>query len=167
MSLPQRKLPRLQDFDYSQDGVYFITICTYQRKNTLSKINPSQDLETATTELTPIGMITEKYLMEIPRQFPFANVELFSIMPNHVHILLSLLDNANTKNDISKIIGQTKSLISKECREKFGINKVFQTSFYDHVIRNEKDYSETFNYILHNPGKWIYDKYYSDGTIAT
>ena len=82
-------------------------------------------------------------------------------MPNHVHILISLLNN-DGKTSIPQIIGSFKSLVTKECREKYSASNLFQVSYNDHIVRNEKDYNEIFNYIIHNPGKWIYDCFYNE-----
>ena len=162
MELKKRKPIRLKDFDYSQDGVYFITICTEGRRNILSTIDINQDLETAKTKLTPIGVIVEQELLRLPEKYPNMNIDTYIIMPNHIHVLISVINEEKSGSLLQDMVKTYKSITTKICREKFAIQKVFQRSFYDHIIRSEKDYNNTFSYIQTNPGKWIYDKYYAD-----
>ena len=162
MELKQRKQIRLKDFDYSQDGVYFITICTEGRKNILSTIDINQDLETAKTKLTPIGLVAEQELFALCEKYPNIAIDTYIIMPNHIHILISILNEKENGKMLQDMVKTYKSMTTKICREKFRTNKIFQRSFYDHIIRNEKDYNNTFSYIETNPGKWIYDRFYAD-----
>ena len=167
MKFPIRKDIRLKDFDYSQDGIYFITICSENRKNIFSKIKIKQDLESATAELTEIGLIAEKHIGLLEQRYNFIEIIAHTIMPNHIHLLISVLNETDKKEKISNIIRAYKSLVSTDCAKLLNKRNIFQRSYFDHVIRNEKDLYNTISYIEHNPGKWIYDKYYSDGTIAT
>ena len=163
MTLPKRKIIRLDGFDYSQDGVYFITICTKDHKCLLSKINKEQELEDAVVDLTPLGEIAQKHLIELSEKHPHIEIPIYVIMPNHIHIMISILNtDSNTKKSVSDFVCAYKSLVAIECNKVFQIKDLFQRSFFDHIIRNEKDYNNIFNYVLHNPGKWIYDRYYSE-----
>ena len=60
------------------------------------------------------------------------------------------------------IVCAYKSLTTRECKKIKPIKKLFQTSFYEHIIRNEKDYNEIVAYISGNPDKWLFDKLYSE-----
>ncbi|MBR4950995.1 MAG: transposase, partial [Clostridia bacterium] len=91
MKFPIRKDIRLKDFDYSQDGIYFITICSENRKNIFSKIKIKQDLESATVELTEIGLIAEKHIGLLEQRYNFIEIIAHTIMPNHIHLLISVL----------------------------------------------------------------------------
>lgn len=157
-----RKNPRLKDYDYSQDGTYFITFCIKDRKNIFGRINKEQDLENAETSLNLFGNIAKKHIEEIQKRFDSINVDTYVIMPNHIHLLISVINkNENTKQHLSETIGALKSLITIECR-KNGSNMSFQSSYFEHIIRNQKDYDKHFDYIIHNPGTWINDKLYSE-----
>lgn len=162
MELPKRKNTRLKEYDYSQNGLYFVTICTENKEKTLSTIDIEQDIETAETTLTRIGNIAEKYLVDLENRYPFVKIDTYVIMPDHIHFLIAVLNDTDKKKQLSSMVCSYKSLVTKEVREKYGINKIFQRSYFDHIIRNEKDHKNTFSYIIRNPGKWIYDKYYSD-----
>jgi REP element-mobilizing transposase RayT len=84
-------------------------------------------------------------------------------MPNHIHAIL-ILDEAvgvRPRPTISDIVCAYKSLTTRECKKVRPIDKLFQTSFYEHVIRGRKDYDEIAEYILNNPRHWELDKLYS------
>ncbi|HOY61179.1 MAG TPA: transposase [Candidatus Woesebacteria bacterium] len=74
---------RLKNWDYSSDGFYFITICTKDRENYFG------DIQNDKMKLSQIGMVTQKYLLQIPMHYKNILIDEFSIMPNHVHILLN------------------------------------------------------------------------------
>ena len=87
--LPKRKNIRLQNYDYSSNGCYFITICTEHRKNLLSTIVGGDDLGAPKKiVLKPYGKITEKYILSIEEAYETVKVENYIIMPNHIHLLL-------------------------------------------------------------------------------
>ncbi len=167
MELPKRKIIRLKDYDYSQDGLYFVTICAKDKMNLFGAINKNQELENAVVNLSDIGKIAEKHLIKLQTRYSFIKIHSYIIMPNHIHTIIEVLNETDKKEELSRIIQAYKSLVSKECREVLGIYKLFQRSYYDHIIKNEKELEKTVFYIIQNPGRWIYDKYYSDGTIAT
>ena len=87
-------------------------------------------------------------------------------MPNHIHLLLFIYNNGtgNPSPTVGNIIGWFKYNTTKSVNEEYKSagNKLWQRSFYDHIIRDEKDYMEKLNYILSNPLKWADDEYYSD-----
>ena len=146
MVLPKRKPNRLNDFDYSQNGAYFVTICTQDRKKILSEIVGDD----AHIVPKPYGRIAEKYIRNVPE------IEKYVIMPDHIHMLI-LLDNGSMwastpTNKIASIVRSIKVLVAKEIGES-----IFQRSYYDHVIRNQRDYDEIWEYIENNPKKWILD----------
>ena len=150
MELPQRKQNRITEYDYSQNGAYFITVCTHDRKKILSKIVGDD----AHIVPSPYGQVIEKYMRNVPE------IEKYVIMPDHIHMLIRL-DNGpmwasaptdlqnRTKNRISGIVRSLKILSTKEIGQS-----IFLRSFYDHVIRNQQDYDEIWQYIENNPRKW-------------
>ena len=84
-NLPKRKHPRLKEYDYSSDGVYFVTICTQNKRHLLSQI-VGRGLAPA-VELMDYGKIAEQQLILIQDRFPFVEVDSYVIMPNHIHII--------------------------------------------------------------------------------
>ena len=159
MELPKRKPNRLTEYDYSTPNAYFITVCTQERKNLFwadagAVIDCPENIP-----LTNLGMMVKQVIYDITRHYPAIMVNHAVVMPNHIHLLLQI----NTDIDgrpmaaptISTVINQTKGVISK----KAGFS-VWQKGFYDHVIRNDNDYRDIWNYIEGNPSKWAEDKLY-------
>lgn len=145
MVLPQRKKIRVGEYDYSQCGAYFVTICTQNRRPILSNIVGDD------AHIVPkrYGQIAEKYLKNA------AEIEKYVIMPDHIHMLIRLEEQGAEKRSpqasrIASIVRSIKTLTTKEIGEP-----IFQRSYYDHVIRNQRDYNEIWEYIENNPRKWM------------
>lgn len=167
--LPNRKPLRLRDYDYSSPGACFVTICTKDRKCILSRITVGADaLGGPSLTLTETGKIVEKYIVSTNR-IDGLHVDNYVIMPNHVHMILRIETgsfetnggppraSAPTTAIIPNAVGALKRLVQRETGEK-----IFQRSYYEHVIRNERDYLEIWNYIDTNPAKWAEDRYDSE-----
>jgi len=174
-----RRSIRLKEYDYSSPGEYFVTICAFQRKCIFGNIiNESVHLSHA-------GEIIKRYWEGIPKHYENVALDEFIVMPNHIHGIIVLTEpvgaNSNPPNKInlvgaihesplqtirqrrnmklSKIIGRFKMTSSKEinlmCQTQ-GI-PVWQRNYYEHIIRDEKDFENTRDYIIHNPLKWFCD----------
>ena len=158
--MEQRKKNRLPGHDYSQPGAYFITICTKDHKCILSTIVGADAYIGPRVALTPIGMVVEKYIKNIP------GVGAYVIMPNHVHMILHISSNnilqgpmwasAPTNASVPALVRSWKTLVSKELGQS-----IWQRSYDDHVIRDEQDYLTKVQYIEENPAKWFYDDYFT------
>ena len=163
MNDPQRKHLRLEYYDYSQPGSYFITICTRERKQeVLCSIEPAVGAiinRPPRISMTPLGRIVDETIRAIPDHYPGISVDQFIIMPDHVHLILSFRNigpdgrQIAAPTPLSKIIQQMKRIASKQA----GV-PLWQKGFYDHVIRNDVDLANVRQYILNNPLKWIEDK---------
>ena len=92
MDLPKRKPTRLKNYDYSSPGAYFVTICTQNKKQILSKISIVGEGFCALpkNELTPIGSIVEKSICYIDNSYEHLKIDKYVIMPNHIHLLISI-----------------------------------------------------------------------------
>ena len=159
--LQKRKLLRWRNFDYSKSGAYFITICTHEKRNTLSQIVGAIH-ESPVPILTEYGKIAETFIKSVPDRFG-AMIDQYIIMPNHIHLIISIDNEDDTYADessrgkrslLSNIIGFIKMNTSKEIRRRFGETSVWQRGFYDHVIRNQEDYRAIEKYIRENPLCW-------------
>ena len=149
-TLPKRKLQRKKGYDYTLGGAYFITICTYNKQCILSKIIKSKTHDIPGIELTRIGAQIENALINLKEYYDGFEVDNYVIMPNHIHfVLLKTIENSFS---ISELIKRFKTFTGKQYE-----NKLWQKSFYDHIIRNEKDYEQIVKYIYENPSRWIYD----------
>ena len=170
--LQKRVHPRLKEYDYSTPGSYFITICTDKRKCILSSIfytektdniSVGQGLapaENVVVDLSNYGKVAEKYLLDLQDRFNNISIDSYAIMPNHIHFILSIFDTAGAspRPTVTDIVCAYKSLTTKKCKD-FGLKgKLFQNSFYDHIIRNQQDYDECSIYIQNNPLKWSLDE---------
>ncbi len=164
MQAPQRKHPRLKEYDYSQSGCYFVTICTACRKNLLSRIAVGRDaLIPPQVHLTKIGGITEKYIRSIGDVYDAVSVDKYVIMPNHIHLLISFSapepvsgGMRASRPTLHTVVRSLKTMVTREIGQS-----VWQTSYYDHIIRNEKDYLEIWQYIDGNPARWAEDELFA------
>lgn len=161
MNLPKRKPNRLKDYDYSQSGAYFITICSHNKQCIFSHIVGGGALDAPKNTLTETGKIIEKYIVSTNNILDIT-VDKYVIMPNHIHLILLVQNSGGT----SKAPSPTNNIISHSISTfKRFVNKdvdynVFQRSFHDHIIRSEKDYLKIWNYIDTNPQKWTEDCFY-------
>lgn len=138
-----------------------MTICTQDRRCILSDICVGRGLGPAEVRLTPCGEIAEKQLIDLERRYPAVHIDKYVIMPDHVHAIVRLDEQAagaSPRPTLVDVICAYKSLTSRLCRKLIPAPKIFQTSFHDHVIRNETDYREVWAYIDGNPAAWQADK---------
>jgi len=113
------------------------------------------------TKLTKYGEIVEKYTQLISEKYPETIVEKYVIMPNHIHLMLRIDGRGNPSPTISNVIGWYKYNITREINLTTGkIEKIFQRSFHDHIIRTEKEHLEIYKYIENNPYTWQTDCFY-------
>jgi REP element-mobilizing transposase RayT len=156
MELPKRKPTRLKEYDYSQNGAYFVTICTHNKEHLLSNIVGEGFHPLPKNILTKIGNEIEKSIQYINDNYIGITISKYVIMPNHVHLIV-FLDNSGGHGNppLQNIIGQLKSYTTK----KFG-NILWQRSFHDHIIRDKEDYNKIWEYIDTNVTKWELDCFY-------
>ena len=108
------------------------------------------------------GRIAEEHLLRIPLLNPNIQIDKYVIMPNHLHVIFVVnpKENENDMVDLSFVIGQYKMSVTKKIRMKEPGKMVWQRSFHDHVIRNQKRYEMIWQYIENNPLKWEEDCFY-------
>lgn len=150
-----RKSIRLSHYDYSQYGKYFITLYIKNKQKLLWEQAPND--YKSNPLLTPLGIIVQKRIDEIPTHYNHIELNCSSVMPNHIHLLLSL-DQLITENraTISQIIQQFKGIVTKECGYP-----LWQKLYYDHIVRSEDEYKLIYTYITSNPYRWKNDCYYN------
>lgn len=161
--MPTRKPNRLSTYDYNQDGLYFITICTVHRRPLLGTI-VGGDVHTAPhMRLSPVGKITQRYILST-NQINGVTVEDYVIMPNHLHLLLSIHSAKGTSkapsptnNTLSQTIAALKRFIHRDVG-----TTLFQRSFHDHIVRNDADRHRIREYIQNNPIRWKQDCFYCE-----
>lgn len=161
--LPKRKKTRLTNFDYSSHAAYFITICTKDRKNILSSIVGEGS---PLPQLSAFGKTVDRHIQGISKKYCEISVDQYVIMPNHIHLLLTLSPNdgrGDPSPTITSVVGWQKYQCTKDINtlcETVG-QQFFQRSFYDHIVRNRDDYEAIRRYIYENPKIWQTDKFYS------
>ena len=177
-----RRSIRLKGYDYSQDGLYFITICCENKVHRFGKIKNDEMV------LNENGTIANNEWFKLLNRYPNFELDVFQIMPNHMHGIISLKNVGatisvaqNTENPmenipsqhwagaspaptISDIVGAYKSLVANGCLKLYKsenkiMGKFWQRNYYEHIIRNENAYHTISNYIINNPEKWNDDKF--------
>ena len=159
---PIRKNIRLEDFDYSSAGYYFVTIVSHQRKNIFSEINDGK------MALSQAGVIVKEVWEAIPLHFSNVEIDSFVVMPNHIHGILIIKEvgarhasPGPTKiQPLGMIIGSFKSAVTKRIHDEGLLiqEKIWQRNYYEHIIRDETDYYRILDYIENNPENWLQDE---------
>lgn len=166
MERPNRKLPRLAGYDYSTPGAYFVTICTFEKKCLFGKVVDGELAGEAQMVYSPVGEIARNCLLETEKHFQDLKVDNWVIMPNHIHILFRIEGSAERiyplpTPDISIVVGTFKAAVTRAVGNAYmHSGKLWQSSFYDHIIRDETDYRNIWQYISGNLSKWKEDKFY-------
>ncbi len=113
------------------------------------------------TELKPCGKIAEEQLNLLSNRYPNVRINDYIIMPDHIHAIIFLHNQtggASPSPTLNDVVCAFKSLTSRICKQNFGIERMFQRSFMDHVIRDREDYETRRKYIYENPLRWYYKK---------
>ena len=148
-----RKRNRLENYDYHQGGAYYITICTQYKRCLFGTVidGPAEPV----MRLNLLGQTVDYFIHAITEHYPTVRVDLYCIMPNHVHLLL-YFDIERKNPALSTVISQFKAAVTKSAG-----HPVWQKGYYDHVIRTEADYRQIGTYIEHNAAKWKSDENYT------
>ncbi len=186
--LPKRKSTRLEKYDYSIKGAYFVTLCTKDRMRILSAVikpseceflssvgvgahddpregNPQLSARAPRVQLTHIGQIIEKNLLS-SENISGVKIDRYVIMPDHIHAIIILDPAKYSKKEDGSSRAPTptnKMLPHVISTFKRFCNKeigynIFQRNYADHIIRDQKDYDTRINYMYENPIRWYYDK---------
>ena len=137
-----RKNIRLKEYDYSSKGMYFITLCTKDKKDVFGRIVDNKMIfNDYGNKLNDILMSFENEKYEI---------DYYQIMPNHIHFIVNIKDDKLI--DLSRAISQIKS----KCTNLIKYKNLWQKNYYERVVRDEKEYNNIVKYINENPYR---DKY--------
>lgn len=155
-----RRSIRLKDYDYSQPGGYFVTVCTKNRECMFGEIIDGA------MDLNDLGEIVQKCWKDLPDHFPHIELDTFTIMPSHVHGIIMLHNNVgaqliapestiqgmiNHAPTLGQIIRTFKATTTRFIRRDISTRFNWQRNYYEHVIRNEKSLAEIREYITNNP----------------
>lgn len=161
---PKRKRIRALNYDYSQKGAYFITICTHNRQPLFGKIVWDNSAgATLRGRLNNPDRMIEKWLFEIENKFPNTGIDEYVVMPDHIHAIL-VFTGDHAGSPLQDIVDWFKTMTTNEYIRgvKEGLYEPYlksfwQRSFFDHIIRNQEDLLETRKYIANNPRAWYYN----------
>lgn len=140
--LPNRKLQRLANYDYSSPNYYFVTLCTSQKCNIFGSVN----------KLSKIGIVAENELCNIEKNFDNVIIDKYVVMPNHVHAII-VIQNSEKTYSLSQIIGWYKAGVARKVHKTHPDINVWQKSFYDRIIRGDSEYVQICKYIDENKNK--------------
>ena len=167
---PVRKSLRIEYYDYSTPGAYFLTFCTHARKRALSRIVGAIH-ESPEPQLTACGAMVDSVIRNIPAHL-CVSIDRYVIMPDHVHLIAVITEEdalraihespQQARSIISKLVGYIKMNSSKAIRQRYGNVAVWQRGYHDHVIRNREDYEALVRYIHENPVRWVLDERYGN-----
>lgn len=154
MAFYSRKSTRLPGFDYASYHYYFGTICTNEKECIFGEPE----------NLNQLGEIAKQNILQIEKHFPDVIVDNFIVMPNHIHaiIIIGRDPNKGELPSLSTVVGQYKSAVTKEIHKIQPNRKVWQRSFHDHIIRDQRGYEQIWEYIRYNAQKWDEDCFYKN-----
>ena len=179
-----RRQIRLKNYDYSENGAYFVTICSKNKEALFGKVVGDGILDVPLAErddngkvyvkLSDVGQTVQQTIKYLDEHNENIEIEKYVIMPNHIHLLITInrINNEGfgtsgkpspTENGLktraNEIIPKLISSLKRYTNKQAGID-LWQRSYYDHIIRTQNDYDKIWEYIDTNPLKWELDKYY-------
>ena len=169
-----RRSIRLQGYDYSQSGMYFVTICAYQKSCMFGHIRDGS------MEVNALGLIVEDCWRQIAQVRSNVELDDFIVMPNHVHGIIAIINEETTgfcngkaqrakapkgklsSGSLGVIVGQFKRAVTihHKLLHRRVEHHIWQRNIYEHIIRNENSLNEILQYIVANPAKWQDDSLY-------
>ena len=185
-NIHHRRSIRLKGYDYSSEGLYFITICCH------NKVCLFGHVVNAAMVLNEYGQVAFNEWMKTPEIRPNVEWGEFIVMPNHIHGIIRITHRGESNTPdfmgecnspqpyspqryspqresprlqgpsqtIGAIVRGYKSAVTKKLNELGVGRKVWQRDYYEHIIRNEQSYYNISNYIVNNPSKWWEDKFF-------
>jgi len=185
-----RRSIRLKDYDYRQNGAYFVTICSHER---LCLFGSVVDGEMVSNDW---GRIIQACWIEIPAHYPMVELDGFVVMPNHMHGIIvitggddnrrgmihhaQVIDNEKgmihhaptdartfskpVANSLSSIIGTFKAAVTRHIKRLPDApdHPIWQRNYHEHIIRSENTLNTIRAYVDNNPAKWAEDSLYAD-----
>lgn len=181
-NIHHRKSIRLKGYDYSQAGLYFITICVHNRECLFGEIIDGKMI------LNDTGKMADNEWVKIPERFTNVQLHEYVVMPNHFHAIMEIVgatlvvapnDTVNEKGQpqgiapivkpktVGDMVGAFQSIVTveyirgvKQLGWQSFNGKLWQRNYWEHIIRDEQSYQRIADYIINNPKKWNDDKFY-------
>jgi len=165
-----RRSIRLQGYDYSQPGAYFVTVCVQDQECLLG------DIVDGEMRMNELGELVWATWHDLPNHLPHVELDAFVVMPNHVHGIVWIVDvvgagsvgagsepaptNTNKRHGLPEIVRQFKTFSARRINQRRGAPgmPVWQRNYYEHIIRNDSSLNQIQKYILENPRRWHLDR---------
>ena len=160
----RRRQMRLAGCDYSREGPYFVTICSYEKKCSLAAVTGG------VVTLTDVGAAVREAWVGLAVRYTTVALDEFIVMPNHVHGVLGfvgagftppgvgsgtvLATKQDRRTSLSDVICAFKSLSTRLARSKGHVGVLWQRGYYEHIVRDGEDLGNVQRYILENPLRW-------------
>ena len=151
-----RRSIRLKDYDYSQQGAYFVTICVHERRCLFGTIDHGE------MQLNASGTMVANAWLDLNNRFPTVKTDVCVVMPNHIHGIIWI--GQPQRSSLGHVIGAFKSITTDQYID--GVRKrgwtpfsgrVWQRNYYEHIIRNDRVLHAIRNYMEANPSRWADD----------
>ena len=158
--LPERKQLRLKGYDYNRKGGYFVTFCVKGRHELLGQVVGGGVLGAACMELSEYGMNLCAVIDYTNRNNSSLKIDKYIVMPNHAHLIVMVHGASGKPRPTNASIPKLISSLKRYTNNLAGFN-IWQTSYHDHIIRNEFEYLQIWRYIDDNPANWYKDCYHN------
>jgi len=167
---PRRSI-RLPGFQHAREGIYFLTICAYQRRCLFGIVRDNN------VELSALGRVVAECWAAIPRHFPHAEMAAHMVMPNHLHGIVVFQSGSRPNKEDSEafqnpvagsvptLVRSFKAAVTLHAR-RAGIeppHAVWQRNYFERVLRSGKEYAHAMRYISENPKRWQFDEENPEG----
>jgi len=156
-----RRSVRLEGYDYTQAGIYYVTICCQNMECLFGNVINGE------MKLNEVGEMIESEWLNLIDQFTNIKLYEYVVMPNHLHGIINIIEMLAPKHKkLGEMIGSFKSITT--CKYVLNVKtlewqpfkgKIWQRNYYEHIIRNEESYKRILEYILNNPAKWRKNKF--------
>ncbi len=169
---PYRRTRRLQDFTY-RGASYSITLCSWLHQCVYGRVDDYS------VSLSRLGEIVKREWLKTPEVRPGVILDVFEVMPNHMHAILfvpPLSSDFQTRmkiwskpprspfvrqrRSLSSLVSGFKGAVTRAARDELSIGPVWQDNFDEHVIRGPMDLARIQRYIVENPANWTADRYH-------
>jgi putative transposase len=176
-----RRSIRLQGYDYTWDGAYFITICSHERQLLFGSIHEAK------MTLNVYGQIVAQEWQKTPLLRPYVQLGLFVVMPNHLHGIIAIEHQALPASltepspdsvgaqraapstphvpsqSLGAIIRAFKSAVTRRVRIEHDMSStIWQRNYHEHIIRDEASYNQIVGYVENNPALWVQDRFFAE-----
>ena len=163
MNRPERKHIRMKSWDYGSTCCYHVIICTRSREHVFGKVKCLDNGNSPPyVRLSRIGAICELVCRDFYDDDSRVNLLNYVVMPNHVHLLVAIDSEQGGGVTLQSFVRYFKSKVTKMCRRVGILDSVWQKSFYETAIRDERVFDLVWKYIDDNPAKWAEDEYFSE-----